>query len=56
SRTTRGSGRPGWWFCGIGGCFYSVGSVIYGPSQRGCLVPARAGDVIRTQEGTGHAD
>ncbi|MGW2175720.1 (2Fe-2S)-binding protein [Streptomyces sp. NPDC001705] len=55
-RTTRGSGRPRGVFCGIGVCFDCLITVNDRPNQRACLVPARPGDVIRTQEGTGHAD
>ncbi|MFD5801042.1 (2Fe-2S)-binding protein [Streptomyces sp. NPDC127020] len=55
-RTTRGSGRPRGVFCGIGVCFDCLVTVNDRPNQRACLVPARPGDVIRTQEGTGHAD
>ena len=55
-RTTRGSGRPRGVFCGIGVCFDCLVTVNDSPNQRACLVPARPGDVIRTQEGTGHED
>ncbi|MFC8069374.1 (2Fe-2S)-binding protein [Streptomyces sp. NPDC057293] len=55
-RTTRGSGRPRGVFCGIGVCFDCLVTVNDRPNQRACLVPVRPGDVIRTQEGTGHAD
>ena len=55
-RTTRGSGRPRGVFCGIGVCFDCLVTVNDRPNQRACLVPVRPGDVIRTQEGTGHED
>ncbi|GAA0703850.1 MULTISPECIES: (2Fe-2S)-binding protein [Streptomyces] len=55
-RTTRDGGRPRGVFCGIGVCFDCLVTVNGRPSQRACLVPARPGDVIRTQEGTGHED
>ncbi|MGA5451352.1 (2Fe-2S)-binding protein [Streptomyces umbrinus] len=55
-RTTRGSGEPRGVFCGIGVCFDCLVSVNGRVNQRACLVPAEAGDVIRTQEGTGHHD
>ena len=55
-RTTRGTGRPRGVFCGIGTCFDCLITVNGRPNQRACLVPARPGDVIRTQEGTGHED
>ncbi|GAA3030928.1 (2Fe-2S)-binding protein [Streptomyces glomeratus] len=55
-RTTRHEGRPRGILCGIGVCFDCLVTVNDRPNQRACLVPARPGDVIRTQEGTGHAD
>ncbi|MFJ6569674.1 (2Fe-2S)-binding protein [Streptomyces sp. NPDC091292] len=55
-RTTRGSGRPRGAFCGIGVCFDCLITVNGRPNQRACLVPARPGDVLTTQEGHGHAD
>ncbi|MGA5015878.1 (2Fe-2S)-binding protein [Streptomyces griseoincarnatus] len=55
-RTTRDGGRPRGVFCGIGVCFDCLVTVNGRPNQRACLVPARPGDVIRTQEGTGHED
>ncbi|UPZ28086.1 (2Fe-2S)-binding protein [Streptomyces sp. LRE541] len=54
SRTTRGSGEPRGVFCGIGVCFDCLLTVNGRPNQRACLVRAEPGDVIRTQEGTGH--
>jgi predicted molibdopterin-dependent oxidoreductase YjgC len=53
-RATRGEGRPRGVFCGIGVCFDCLVTVNGRPNQRACLVPARPGDVIGTQEGTGH--
>jgi len=55
-RTTREGGRPRGVFCGIGVCFDCLVTVNGRPNQRACLVPVRAGDAIRTQEGTGHDD
>ena len=55
-RTTRGGGEPRGVFCGIGVCFDCLVVVNGRPGQRACLVPARDGDVVRTQEGTGHDD
>jgi aerobic-type carbon monoxide dehydrogenase small subunit (CoxS/CutS family) len=55
-RTTRGTGRPRGVFCGIGVCFDCLVTVNDRPNQRACLAPVRPGDVIRTQEGTGHED
>ena len=52
-RTTRVDGRPRGLFCGIGVCFDCLVTVNGRPNQRACLVPARPGDVIRTQEGSG---
>ncbi|CAL9639665.1 (2Fe-2S)-binding protein [Streptomyces griseomycini] len=54
-RSTRVAARPRGVFCGIGVCFDCLVTVNDRPNQRACLVPARPGDVIRTQEGTGHA-
>ncbi|MFI5856466.1 (2Fe-2S)-binding protein [Streptomyces parvulus] len=55
-RTTRQAGRPRGAFCGIGVCFDCLVTVNDRPNLRACLVPVRPGDVIRTQEGTGHGD
>lgn len=55
-RATRGARRPRGVFCGIGVCFDCLVTVNDRPNQRACLVPVRAGDTIRTQEGTGHGD
>jgi predicted molibdopterin-dependent oxidoreductase YjgC len=55
-RTTRRTGRPRGIFCGIGVCFDCLVTVNGRPNQRACLVPVHSGDVIRTQEGTGHED
>ena len=53
-RRTRRNGRPRGVFCGIGVCFDCLITVNGQPNQRACLVPAQPGDVIRTQEGSGH--
>ncbi|MES4893217.1 (2Fe-2S)-binding protein [Streptomyces sp. NPDC096012] len=55
-RSTRGAGRPRGVFCGTGVCFDCLVTVNDLPNQRACLVPVRAGDVIRTQRGTGRCD
>ncbi|MFJ4777371.1 (2Fe-2S)-binding protein [Streptomyces sp. NPDC088762] len=55
-RTTRESGAPRGAFCGIGSCYDCLVTVNGRPNQRACLVPARSGDTVTTQEGTGHAD
>ncbi|MFE9448126.1 (2Fe-2S)-binding protein [Streptomyces sp. NPDC006739] len=55
-RSTRRTGRPRGVFCGIGVCFDCLVTVNGRPNQRACLIPARPGDVIRTQEGTGRDD
>ncbi|MFD0265922.1 (2Fe-2S)-binding protein [Streptomyces sp. NPDC127106] len=55
-RTTRHGGAPRGAFCGIGSCYDCLVTVNGRPNQRACLVPARPGDVVTTQEGTGRAD
>ncbi|MFD5428182.1 (2Fe-2S)-binding protein [Streptomyces sp. NPDC127084] len=55
-RTTRVNGTPRGAFCGIGVCYDCLATVNGRPNQRACLVPARPGDAITTQEGTGHDD
>ncbi|MEU9762930.1 (2Fe-2S)-binding protein [Streptomyces sp. NPDC047985] len=54
-RTTRVNGRPRGAFCGIGACYECLATVNGRPNQRACLLPARPGDAITTQEGDGHA-
>ncbi|MFI2073067.1 MULTISPECIES: (2Fe-2S)-binding protein [Streptomyces] len=53
-RTTRAGGRPRGAFCGIGQCFDCLATVNGTPNRRACLVPARPGDAVTTQEGHGH--
>ncbi|MET3982611.1 (2Fe-2S)-binding protein [Streptomyces sp. PvR034] len=55
-RTTREGGAPRGAFCGIGSCYDCLVTVNGHPNQRACLVPARPGDTVTTQEGTGRAD
>ncbi|MCX4528635.1 MULTISPECIES: (2Fe-2S)-binding protein [unclassified Streptomyces] len=55
-RTTRETGAPRGAFCGIGSCYDCLVIVNGRPNQRACLVPARPGDTVTTQEGTGRAD
>ncbi|MEU9250320.1 (2Fe-2S)-binding protein [Streptomyces sp. NPDC048270] len=55
-RTTREGGAPRGAFCGIGSCYDCLVTVNGRPNQRACLVPAREGDSVTTQEGTGHAE
>lgn len=55
-RTTREAGAPRGAFCGIGACYDCLVTVNGRPNQRACLVPARPGDAVTTQEGTGHAE
>ncbi|MEU3463261.1 (2Fe-2S)-binding protein [Streptomyces sp. NPDC006733] len=55
-RTTRVGGRPRGAFCGIGACYDCLVTVNGVPNQRACLVPARPGDLVTTQEGHGRAD
>ncbi|ATL31974.1 (2Fe-2S)-binding protein [Streptomyces formicae] len=54
-RTTRVGGRPRGAFCGIGQCYDCLATVNGRPNRRACLVTARPGDAITTQEGHGHA-
>lgn len=54
-RTTRGGDRPRGAFCGIGQCYDCLATVNGEPNRRACLVPARPGDTITTQEGDGRA-
>jgi hypothetical protein len=55
-RTTRVGGAPGGVFCGIGVCFDCLATVNGRPNVRACLLVARPGDAITTQDGAGHAD
>ncbi|MFJ9550316.1 (2Fe-2S)-binding protein [Streptomyces erythrochromogenes] len=55
-RTTREGGAPRGAFCGIGSCYDCLVTVNGRPNQRACLVPARPGDAVTTQEGAGRAD
>ncbi|MBP2400655.1 (2Fe-2S)-binding protein [Streptomyces syringium] len=55
-RTTREGNRPRGAFCGIGQCYDCLATVNGEPNRRACLVPARPGDAITTQEGHGHAE
>ncbi|MFG2177698.1 (2Fe-2S)-binding protein [Streptomyces abikoensis] len=55
-RTTREGGRPRGAFCGIGQCYDCLATVNGRPNRRACLVPARPGDRVTTQEGHGRAD
>ncbi|MEW9521371.1 (2Fe-2S)-binding protein [Streptomyces tubercidicus] len=54
-RNTRTTGRPRGAFCGIGQCYDCLATINGEPNHRACLVPARPGDAITTQEGHGHA-
>ncbi|MEV7194662.1 (2Fe-2S)-binding protein [Streptomyces sp. NPDC093510] len=54
-RTTRAGGRPRGAFCGIGQCHDCLANVNGKPNRRACLVTARPGDTVTTQEGNGHA-
>ncbi|WP_172381910.1 (2Fe-2S)-binding protein [Streptomyces sp. MNP-20] len=54
-RTTRVGGRPRGAFCGIGQCHDCLATINSRPNRRACLVPARPGDAVTTQEGHGHA-
>ncbi|WP_051820169.1 (2Fe-2S)-binding protein [Streptomyces sp. NRRL S-920] len=54
-RNTRVGGRPRGAFCGIGQCYDCLATVNGHPNRRACLVTARPGDAVTTQEGDGHA-
>lgn len=53
-RTTRHGGRPRGMFCGIGVCFDCLVIVNGVPNVRACVTVVRPGDVISSQEATGH--
>ncbi|MFE6131103.1 (2Fe-2S)-binding protein [Streptomyces sp. NPDC056437] len=55
-RTTRKAGAPRGAFCGIGSCYDCLATVNGRPNRRACLLWARPGDTVTTQEGTGHAE
>ena len=55
-RTTRGDARPRGLFCGIGACHDCLVVVNGVASVRACLDPARPGDRVETQEGSGRGD
>lgn len=53
-RSTRLQGRPRGMFCGIGICYDCLVVVDGRPNQRACLLPARPGLAVTTQQGTGY--
>jgi predicted molibdopterin-dependent oxidoreductase YjgC len=55
-RWTRRRNRPRGLFCGIGVCFDCLVRVDGAANQRACLLPAREGMVVNTQNGTGLDD
>lgn len=55
-RRTRFDRAPRGIFCGIGICFDCLVTVNGRSSRRACLVEARSGDVVSTQEGAGHVE
>ena len=55
-RRTRIGDRPRGVFCGIGVCFDCLATINGTANQRACVVEAAPGDVVTTQQGTGHAD
>ncbi|MFN0283476.1 MAG: (2Fe-2S)-binding protein [Kineosporiaceae bacterium] len=55
-RTTRVEGRPRGLFCGIGVCFDCLVTVDGRADERACVVPARPGLDVRSQQGSGRAD
>lgn len=54
-RTTRVGGRPRGIFCGIGVCFDCLVVIDGEPGRRACVVRARPGQQVRSQEGDGRA-
>ncbi|MGV9844421.1 (2Fe-2S)-binding protein [Streptomyces fungicidicus] len=50
-RTTRVGRRPRGVFCGIGVCFDCLVTIDGARGQRACLVPARPGMTVTTEEG-----
>jgi len=50
-RTTRVGRRPRGVFCGIGVCFDCLVTLDGARGQRACLVPARPGMTVTTEEG-----
>ncbi len=55
-RRTRRGAQPRGVFCGIGVCFDCLATINGVPNLRACLVEARPGDAVTTQEGAGHDD
>lgn len=55
-RRTRFDDAPRGIFCGIGVCFDCLVTVNDRSNRRACLVEAKTGDVVTTQQGAGHAD
>jgi predicted molibdopterin-dependent oxidoreductase YjgC len=53
-RVTRRGARPRGLFCGIGVCFDCLVILNGTPNVRACVTRVEDGDVIETQEGTGH--
>src|SRR5205807_2635334 len=50
-RRTRITGEPRGIFCGIGACYDCLVTIDGVPDQRACLIPARPGSVVSTQDG-----
>jgi hypothetical protein len=55
-RRTRLGGEPRGIFCGIGICYDCLITVNDRPNRRACVVQARTGDVVSTQQGAGRAE
>ncbi len=53
-RTTRIAGNPRGVFCGMGVCFDCLVTLNGEPNVRACITPVEPGDVIDSQQGTGH--
>lgn len=54
-RTTRQQARPRGIFCGIGVCFDCLVTVDGRRNVRACVLMAREGMEVRSQDGGGHA-
>lgn len=54
-RTTRIDNRPRGLFCGMGVCFDCLVVLNGAPNVRACVTLVEPGDVITTQQGTGHS-
>jgi predicted molibdopterin-dependent oxidoreductase YjgC len=53
-RTTRRNSAPRGMFCGIGVCFDCLVTLNNAPNVRACVTEVADGDVVSSQQGTGH--